>query len=344
MRQIGSFPDDRVQHFVDYLVANGMPAETSRGSDGTYEVWIIEEDHLAEASRQFTEFSADPQDDKYRQAATQARKVREQLRQRAQQFQKNIVRVNQRTGLRKPPLCLAILIICIVSFALSNFRFDDTSAWVRGLAFMAVSGETLAGMVAQSPGEVEELLDSRRNADLHWIQTPTPATSLLRGEIWRALTPAFLHGSFIHIIFNMYWLVSLGFLIERREGTRLMLGLVLAAGIIPNLLQGLMPVDWDGTGIRWTSDGQALLVPFCGFSGVVYGLFGFVWLRGVQCFVPEYQLPPALVVLMIAWFLLGVIGLDQTLVGIKMANWGHGGGLAIGMLLATLPIGRSGQS
>jgi GlpG protein len=213
---------------------------------------------------------------------------------------------------------MAILVICIVVFVASGFRFDHNSQTIQGLAFMsAPRSPELAGL----------------------DRVELSSYNLRQGEIWRAITPSFLHMSFAHIIFNMSWLVGLGFQIERREGARFFLLLVLLTAAVPNLLQGLMPLDWDGTppGVaddRW-------LVPFGGFSGVAYGLFGFAWVRGTQRMVPEYLLSPVAVMLAIGWLMLGILGLDATILRINMANWGHGGGLVIGMILAMLPLGRT---
>lgn len=41
---------------------------------------------------------------------------------------------------------------------------------------------------------------------------------ILRGELWRLLTPALLHGNLLHIAFNMYALFSLGSSLERYYG------------------------------------------------------------------------------------------------------------------------------
>ncbi|MEL7590685.1 MAG: rhomboid family intramembrane serine protease [Anaerolineaceae bacterium] len=41
---------------------------------------------------------------------------------------------------------------------------------------------------------------------------------ILQGQLWRLLTPALLHGSLVHIAFNMYALFSLGTSLERYFG------------------------------------------------------------------------------------------------------------------------------
>jgi GlpG protein len=83
------------------------------------------------------------------------------------------------------------------------------------------------------------------------------------------------------------------------------------------------------------------VVPFGGFSGVGYAIFGFVWMRGTWKNVSEYFLSPISVMIWIAWLMLGIVGLDRSLVGFEMADWAHGGGLFIGLLFGSMKIGRT---
>jgi rhomboid protease GluP len=43
-------------------------------------------------------------------------------------------------------------------------------------------------------------------------------TAIRAGDIWRFITPVFLHGNLAHIFFNMYALLSIGSLLERHYG------------------------------------------------------------------------------------------------------------------------------
>ena len=314
MRKLGSYPNEKAQVFIDYLVAKEMPAQISPAPGGGFDLWIIEEDHYRAAKADFDEFTASPEDAKYRHASKAAEKIREQALERARQYRKNVVKPSGRRSKRQPPIGMALLVICIVVFVLTGFRFDPTSKVVQSLAFMAASWSP--ELLDLSPWELSTY-------------------NLRQGQIWRAITPAFLHMSFWHIIFNMSWLVMLGFNIERREGPTRFIVLVLASAICGNLLQGLMPSTWDGTPVAPT--GTGLIVPFGGFSGVAYGLFGFAWMKGTQRFIPEYMMPASTVIIVIGWFMLGVLGLDQELMGVSMANWAHGGGLVMGMLLGSWP-------
>ena len=62
-------------------------------------------------------------------------------------------------------------------------------------------------------------------------------------------------------------------------------------------------------------------------SGVVYGLFAFIWIRGRLDPSFPYHMPQQLVTFMLIWLGLGFTGW----VG-PIANWVHSGGLIVGAL------------
>src|SRR5262249_19576251 len=47
------------------------------------------------------------------------------------------------------------------------------------------------------------------------------------GEVWRLVTPIFLHGGLLHLLFNMLWLYQLGGQIETQESSRYIAVMVL---------------------------------------------------------------------------------------------------------------------
>ncbi|WP_276863012.1 rhomboid family intramembrane serine protease [Anaerococcus tetradius] len=55
------------------------------------------------------------------------------------------------------------------------------------------------------------------------------------GQWWRIFTAAFIHIGFFHILFNMYFLYSIGPLFEKLYGSRNFLIIYLLAGIMGNL-------------------------------------------------------------------------------------------------------------
>ncbi len=130
-------------------------------------------------------------------------------------------------------------------------------------------------------------------------------------QLWRLVTPAFLHFSMLHLIFNLMWWWYLGGLIERQMGASKLLVLLLAGAALPNLLEFFI------TG-----------PDFGGLSGVVYALVGYVWLQGKLRPEGSCQLPDGVFGFMLVWLVLGMVDV----LGTHMANAAHLGGLAVGLL------------
>ncbi len=135
------------------------------------------------------------------------------------------------------------------------------------------------------------------------------------GQVWRLITPVLIHYDIFHLLFNMLMLKSLGTLIEMRQGP-LRLGLLIllfAAG--SNLGQYLVSGPFFG-----------------GMSGVIYGLFGYAWMRGKTDPASGLYLDPTTVIMMLAWFFLCLFGIIGS-----VANTAHGVGLVMGILLGIIP-------
>jgi GlpG protein len=132
-----------------------------------------------------------------------------------------------------------------------------------------------------------------------------------RGEVWRLFTPAFLHFGWAHLLFNCWILWDLGQLIEHRRGHGRLLILVLFLGLTSNLGQYLQ----SGPG-------------FGGFSGVIYGLLGYVWMMGRYRPAAGMALHPQTVVLMLVWFVICLSGA----LPMPVANTAHGVGLVLGVI------------
>ncbi len=64
--------------------------------------------------------------------------------------------------------------------------------------------------------------------------------AILRGEFWRLITPMWLHGSLLHIVFNMYALAVFGSSLERFYGHGRFLLLYLLSGYAGNVVSFMM--------------------------------------------------------------------------------------------------------
>src|SRR5215469_9953999 len=69
---------------------------------------------------------------------------------------------------------------------------------------------------------------------LRWGANVGPLT--YSGEYWRLITAGFIHGSFMHIAFNMWCLWSLGQLSEKLFGSWITVGIYLLTGVGGSLL------------------------------------------------------------------------------------------------------------
>ena len=62
-----------------------------------------------------------------------------------------------------------------------------------------------------------------------------PATPFLTLQVWRLVTYQFLHADFLHILFNMLWLLFLGPPLERHWGSKKFLTFYLSCGVAGGL-------------------------------------------------------------------------------------------------------------
>ncbi|RUR40918.1 rhomboid family intramembrane serine protease [Vreelandella populi] len=141
------------------------------------------------------------------------------------------------------------------------------------------------------------------------------ADALGTGQVWRLLSPAFLHFGWMHLIFNLMWLWYFGRQIEALQGSRTMLLLILVAGIGANLAQYV-----TGT------------VLFGGMSGVVYALLGHVWLMSRRVPYSGFFVPQMLVVFMLGWMVFTMTDLAGSVGFGNVANEAHLGGLLVGLV------------
>lgn len=135
------------------------------------------------------------------------------------------------------------------------------------------------------------------------------------GQWWRLLTPAFIHFSEVHLVFNLIWWWYLGRQIEAKFGTSSLLIIFVVSAIVSNIGQLLI------TGPN-----------FGGLSGVVYAVVGFVWWAGWLRPKWGLSLPNSIIGFLLVWLILGY----ADLLWVSMANTAHTAGLISGCVFAWL--------
>jgi membrane associated rhomboid family serine protease len=161
--------------------------------------------------------------------------------------------------------------------------------------------------------EVVSTLDPGRRDyyyfDAHLGIWPT----LWDGQLWQPFTTSLLHGNLLHAGFNLWWLWIFGQVLEPRLGSMRFLAICVLLSYASMLPQFVV-----------------IPGPAVGFSGVVYGLFGMVWM-GRRWERSLYAICDAGTVrLMLIWFVLCIV-LTET-GAMPVANVAHGAGLLFGVL------------
>lgn len=305
MRQIGSIENDHdAERFSDYLVTQGignMVEEAAAEGGGSWLVWVENDDHIDRARTELERFKASVADPRY-DAARDAQALRKETEKTELRRREKFVDV--RTGWSRPaqfakPVTLVLAIVSI----------------------LASLGGTKLGLVEEptTPLTNAFLIAPVQELDNGWIQWDD-LDAIHHGQVWRLVTPIFLHFSPLHLVFNLYWLFHLGAMIETRRGSVFMAVLVLVTAVASNVGQYYLG-DWGHPSPM-----------FGGMSGVNYALFGYAWLKGR--FQPYLGMGVAsqTVMIMLVWLVVCMTGA----VG-AVANAAHVVGLAGGAAFAFLP-------
>jgi GlpG protein len=299
VRQIGTLPKGiNPKVFADYLLTLGIKSRVDERPDG-WHLWIYNEDHVGRAGEELKGYLTGHDDPRYQNAVDAAEAIRRHEQERDKVFRKNYRDASDLwayPGLRRRPLTLLLVAICVFVFFMqeSPGTFPDVEST---LCFSTAS----LGQDGRAP--VNGL------------------NEILRGQVWRLVTPIFLHFGILHLLFNAWALSSFGTLIEVRRGTVRLAALVVVGAIASNLGQHLYMERVD--------PGVPHL--FGGISGVVCALFGYLWMKGI--YEPEQGmiLHPTSVTMVLLW-----LGLCMTGRMGQIANAAHVVGLVVGVAFGVL--------
>jgi GlpG protein len=287
VRSIGQITGpERARALSNYLAFEGIENQVEPDDSGHFIVWINEEEQIEAARDILATFLQNPENPRFQVRPAKKTKVRP-------------LRVFDRTNIHRAsysfgmgPLTIVLILICAGLYVMCNVlgRVD-----VENFLMMTSPAYAYYG-----PGQISELYE------------------ITHGQIWRLVTPAFLHGGPLHIIMNMMMLQSLGSLIEARLNSRDLLILVLGIAVASDLTQFF----WAGP-------------RFVGMSGVLYGLFGYIWIRGKYDTRSGLFVDPSSVRWMLGWLVLCFFLFN-------IANGAHVGGLVAGAIWGFIDAKRLG--
>jgi GlpG protein len=291
------------ESFVAYLLTQDISTHVEpEGVDpNKWDIWIRDEDKSEIARNEYQHFLTSPNDPKYRKAIDDAKEILKDQKQKAVERKKYLQTPVPSAGPSLfgsglPPMTLTMIVLCVFIGLISEFSSPSANNW-------------LGNLVNKQLKFVDMKLYSKTNP-------PDPAASIKQGEIWRILTPAFMHGHPIHLLLNMLSFAMLGRITERLEGIGRYAIIVLLVAIGSHLLQGLMPPTWYGS------------PNFVGMSGVIMGLLGYLGTKTTLRPDLGFQLSSQAYIMTALILILGFSGSSQNL---QIANLAHVGGLVAGI-------------
>ena len=266
----------RAGHIADGLRVVGIEAEI-RGEASAPSVWVLNHDEMDRA-RAWVEANAQGEVGAFAERAAKLRKAA--ARDEADHVQRQ---VSVAAGWQGAPGGMTPITMALIG----------GSVLIAAMGYLGLAGD-----------------DTMWSLTIDHYDVLVPLQRIREGEVWRLLTPMFLHFGVLHLVFNMMWMWRLGPQVESNHGSILMVALVVVSEVLGNLAQ-------------YAVTGPA----FGGMSGVVYALFGFVWMRAQYDRKHRYALSDVNALLMMGWFVVCATGF----VG-PIANLGHAGGLVVGLL------------
>ena len=357
MRLIGTLPNENQAHrFTAYLKRKGIEANCEVSFDAqtehlSYHLWVHDEDQIGPASAAFEHFLTKPNDPDFNISVPTPTPPPVNGGETVQEAEAETQRV-------KAPITSFFLALCVFIFLLSWYQeakilsspdrsgnllltpivetlfFDVPQGLDEGISKGIDPGASIADEIKAEEANLKQMtywhgaydwfLDKLKGQETAQNEGPL-FYKIRQGEFWRLFTPVLLHAGILHILFNMIWLWVLGVPIEQRVGMFRTILITLILGVGSNVCQYLMGGPF-----------------FLGYSGIVVGFAGFIWMREKIAPWEGYPLQKS-TVLFLLLFVGGMFAIQFTSFALQLftdisftpniANTGHISGGLIGMLL-----------
>jgi GlpG protein len=312
MRKIGGdLTKDHALRFADFLLTKGIEAVVEEAGENRFEIWARHEDQLSEARQELQNFLAEPDAEQYRVD----RKAETLRRQKEQENRAKLKLQRQFKPQSASPLSgsgratLVIILLCVIASIATDFA--EIGPRVQSLDDLPLRTQLYSNLRLVP---LEAYAEEGRNAEA------TPFKAVFQGQIWRLITPIFLHGSPMHLVFNCLFLFSFGRIVETLYGPLFFVVLFILGGVFGILAQIYGPISLGATP-------NAI-----GASGGALALFSFLWLR--PNFEPSlpFRVSPLNVILVLGFVVVSMLPIAPIP---NVANLAHLGGLVWGAVTAT---------
>ncbi len=309
MRELVSFDDSAEAEILgDVLRVQGVETTINQGRDSSWRVWVLDEDDLDMAKLTLAEYKSNPYDPRWSKLSTSGRHQRDQQR-RAELAAKKIDEAAKIQAAR------------VWRASMRGGFLSNIGRVTLGLMVLSI-GFALISQFGKNTSIVTHLTIASFRVSgkmVYWYNLD----DIKNGELWRLFTPMLLHFNILHLAFNMLWLKDLGSLIERERPRWFLPVLVLVIAGISNIAQYYWP---------------PLSPNFGGMSGVVYGLLGYLWVRGKLDPRARFTVRSSTMMWMMAWLVICFTGLMG-----PIANGAHVVGLVVGAAWGYLGSGHLGR-
>ncbi len=263
MRLLVSYPEkEKASKLSDYLTSENILNDLD-DDDGSWSVWIQDEDMLELGKSILEDYEVNPLDPKFIKAKVKADEIKTKIEKENKKFNQKLkdgrTVFNRSRNFSSGPVVMFFIFVCVSIFFIQQTSEDGF------LYDLAISSSQDLGLT-----EVTQ-----------------------KFQIWRLFTPAFMHNDIIHIFFNCYWLFILGSMIEDRMSSRFLLIFILGVAAFSNFAQyklfgpqfyGFSGVNYAMFGFVWIMSRQDPLSGFFIPQSTVYLMLGFLALGVIGIF------------------------------------------------------------
>ena len=351
MRLIAKFKsEEKGQKFLRVLRAQEIEALLEKESD-EFHVWVIKEDQIAIAEKCYHDFLEGKEQEEFVSPIIEEQEI-------------NQIPVQ---NVYLAPLTRFFIFFCGIIFLASLYQssemknvqtslypvftkvqqnlmydFPESLEYINELTQQyAITKETKLDSLPESgklllkkieenqiwPGIYYVLLNWKDRAHLFKAKM---FNDIRKGEVYRVVTPTFLHTEFLHFLFNMLWLWILGKSMEKNMKFLIYIFFVAITAAVTNTVQYLITGPF-----------------FMGFSGVVSAMAGYIWVR--KKIAPWEIYPVDFGTLIFLWvFIFGMFALQVVAFFLEIlhivsfqltiANAAHVTGAFLGMLLGRVKM------